>query len=179
MAARDGALPAPPAVDAEELAAGETALPHAHPRRAALRRFLAHRMAVLSLLVLLVLIAVAVCANLLPLIDPTDGDAYGQDSLPSRLHLLGTDDAGHDLLSALIFGLRHALAAGILGQAVCTMLGLALGLLAAYHGGWVDGLLSRLTDLLFAIPPSSLLFWRSPCSAQAGRISSPGPGARS
>src|SRR4051812_24723951 len=65
--------------------------------REAMRRFRANRLAMASLLVLLALIAGALLANFLPLIDPTVNDPFNQDSFPSRLHLLGTDSSGHDL----------------------------------------------------------------------------------
>src|SRR5579884_2589473 len=103
--------------------------------REAMRRFLANKLAVVSLLVLLLLILLAVFANLLPLIDPTVGDPFNQDSWPTRVHLLGTDDSGHDMLSAIIYGLRPALAVGIVGQVVTTVLGVAIGVAAGFYGG--------------------------------------------
>jgi len=126
--------------------------------REALRRFLANRLAVTSFVVLIVIILLAIVANLLPLIDPTFGDPFNQDSFPTRRHLLGTDNAGHDLFSAIIFGLRPALAAGIIGTVVSTILGVLIGVVAGFYGGWVDSVLSRLTDLVFALPIFLLAF---------------------
>ncbi|MDB5076342.1 MAG: transporter permease [Chloroflexi bacterium] len=126
--------------------------------RQAMQRFTQNRLAVLSLLVLLVLIVLAIFANLLPLINPTVGDPFNQDSFPSRLHLLGTDSSGHDLLSAILYGLRPALAVGIIGQVVATILGVAIGVVAGYFGGWIDSVLSRITDLVFALPTFLLAF---------------------
>jgi oligopeptide transport system permease protein len=126
--------------------------------RQAVQRFMANRLAVLSLLVLLLLIATALLANFLPLIDPTVGDPFHQDAFPSRLHLLGSDASGHDLFSAIIFGLRPALAVGIIGQVVTTILGVTIGVIAGYFGGWVDSVLSRITDLVFALPTFLLAF---------------------
>src|SRR5438132_11770627 len=56
--------------------------------REAMRRFMANRLAMASLIVLIVLILLALCANFLPLIDPTVGDPFNQDSFPSRVHVL-------------------------------------------------------------------------------------------
>jgi ABC-type dipeptide/oligopeptide/nickel transport system permease subunit len=126
--------------------------------RQAVQRFMANRLAVLSLLVLVLLIATAALANFLPLIDPTFGDPYHQDAFPSRLHLLGSDASGHDLFSAIIFGLRPALAVGIIGQVVTTIFGVSVGVIAGYFGGWVDSVLSRITDLVFALPTFLLAF---------------------
>ncbi|MGH2344833.1 MAG: ABC transporter permease, partial [Chloroflexota bacterium] len=126
--------------------------------REALRRFRANRLAMASLLVLIALIAAALLANFLPLIDPTVNDPFHQDSFPSRLHLLGTDSSGHDLLSAIIFGLRPALAVGIVGQVVATILGVGIGVAAGFYGGRLDAVLSRFTDFVFALPTFLLAF---------------------
>lgn len=126
--------------------------------REAFRRFAANRLAMASLLLLLIFIMLAVFANYLPLIDPTHGDPFNQDSYPTRLHLLGTDASGHDLLSAMIFGLRPALAVGIIGQVVATILGVAIGVIAGYAGGRIDAILSRFTDFVFALPTFLLAF---------------------
>ncbi len=126
--------------------------------RQAIQRFMANRLAVLSLVVLVLLIVAALLANLLPLIDPTAGDPFHQDTFPTRMHLLGTDSSGHDLLSAIIFGLRPALAVGIIGQVVATIFGVTVGVVAGYFGGWVDSVLSRITDLVFALPTFLLAF---------------------
>jgi ABC-type dipeptide/oligopeptide/nickel transport system permease subunit len=119
---------------------------------------MANRLAMVSLLVLIALVLLAILANVLPLIDPTIDDPYHQDSFPSRLHLLGTDASGHDLLSAMIFGLRPALAVGIIGQVVTTNLGVLIGVIAGYFGGWIDSILSRFTDFIFALPTFLLAF---------------------
>jgi peptide/nickel transport system permease protein len=126
--------------------------------REARRRFLANRLAVASLLILVFLIVLTLCANLLPLPDPTIADPFHQDAFPSPGHPLGTDASGHDLFSAIIFGLRPALAVGIIGQVVTTVLGVAIGVVAGFYGGWIDTGLSRLTDLIFALPTFLLAF---------------------
>ncbi len=127
--------------------------------REAMRRFRANRLAMASLLVLFSLIAAALLANLLP----ADrfhwpGDPFNQDSFPSRIHLLGTDSSGHDLLSAIIYGLRPALAVGIIGQVVATILGVGIGVAAGFYGGKLDAVLSRFTDFVFALPTFLLAF---------------------
>jgi peptide/nickel transport system permease protein len=126
--------------------------------RRAVWRFMDNRLAVVSLIVLVVLILLALLASFMPLIDPTVGDPFNQDAFPSRPHLLGTDSSGHDMLSAIIFGLRPALAVGIIGQVIATIIGVAVGVVAGYFGGWVDAVLSRFTDLVFALPTFLLAF---------------------
>lgn len=129
--------------------------------REAFYRFRANRLALVSLVVLIMLLALAILANLLPLHSPTIhglGTDFVIDAAPSGGHLLGTDANGFDLLSRLIYGMRPAFAVGIIGQAITTLLGVSLGVIAGYYGGWIDALLARLTDLIFAFPSFLLAF---------------------
>ncbi|MGD6743979.1 ABC transporter permease [Streptomyces sp. BH106] len=71
-------------------------------------------------------------------------------------HLLGTDSSGQDLLSRVLYGARSSLVAPVALLAVAAALGVTLGVLAAWRGGWVDTLVSRLTDVMYAFP--GLLF---------------------
>lgn len=146
-----GGVPVPFAVEAEELKPISLA-------RQAVWRFMDNRLAVVSLVVLAILILTALLADFLPLINPTVNDPFNQDAFPSHLHLLGTDSSGHDMLSAIIFGLRPALAVGIIGQVIATLIGVSIGVVAGYFGGWVDTVLSRFTDLVFALPTFLLAF---------------------
>jgi peptide/nickel transport system permease protein len=66
--------------------------------------------------------------------------------------LLGTDDQGRDILSALMYGARISLAVGFVAVLLSLIVGVALGLLAGYLGGWVDGLLMRLCDVMLSFP---------------------------
>jgi len=129
--------------------------------REAFYRFRANRLALVSLVVLIMLLALAILANLLPLRSPTIhglGTDFVINAAPSSGHLLGTDANGFDLLSRLIYGMRPAFAVGIIGQAITTLLGVSLGVIAGYYGGWIDALLARLTDLIFAFPSFLLAF---------------------
>jgi peptide/nickel transport system permease protein len=74
------------------------------------------------------------------------------DAFPSGSHPLGTDHLGRDTLARLLMGLRISLAAVALVEGINVGLGMLVGLLAGYYGGWVDGILSRLADVLFAFP---------------------------
>ncbi len=74
------------------------------------------------------------------------------DALGSAKYLLGTDDQGRDILSALMFGARISLAVGLASVALSVLLGVTLGLLAGFLGGWVDALLMRLCDVMLSFP---------------------------
>jgi peptide/nickel transport system permease protein len=76
----------------------------------------------------------------------------GSRSLDGKLYLLGTDDQGRDLLSAIFYGLRLSLFVGIAATAIGLVLGTAVGIVAAYFGGRIDTLLMRLVDIQLSFP---------------------------
>ena len=108
--------------------------------------------------VIVVLVFVAAFAPLLAPYDPARPDlSLGfRASPPSTEHLLGTDRAGRDVLSRLLYGARISLTIGFGSQLLSLALGIMAGLLAGYFGGWTDILISRLIEILQAFP--SLLF---------------------
>jgi peptide/nickel transport system permease protein len=71
---------------------------------------------------------------------------------PSAVHWLGTDEIGRDVLARLIWGARASLLAGVVSVAIALALGVPIGLLSGYCGGWLDSLLMRMTDALLACP---------------------------
>jgi peptide/nickel transport system permease protein len=90
-----------------------------------------------------------------PLAAPYDPESQNLDhllELPSRAHLLGTDENGCDLLSQLLFGARLAAAISLSVVALCLVVGTAVGTIAGYFGGWVDETIMRLVDVLLAFP---------------------------
>ncbi|MGV9304063.1 ABC transporter permease [Nonomuraea sp. NPDC003727] len=108
------------------------------------------RTAALAVIALLVVAAV-----LAPLVAPADPDAVDLSAVlagPSADHLLGADASGRDLLSRVIYGARTGLLGPLGVVALSTVLGVAIGLAAAWHGGWMDTALSRSMELVFAFP---------------------------
>lgn len=102
--------------------------------------------------VVLLLIAVAIFG---PLIAPHDPDAVDPVQVyagSSSAHLLGTDEVGRDILSRLIYGARPSLLGPALIVAIAVLLGSLLALIASWFGGWVDAVISRALDVLFAFP---------------------------
>jgi oligopeptide transport system permease protein len=124
-------------------------------------RFRRNRLAVGSLAVILLMITLAVIAPILQhfglVQDPTTQDVVHSYAPPgSPGHILGTDDLGRDVLAKLMFGAQVSFAIGILVQVIVLAIGGTIGLVAGYSGGWIDNLLMRFTDIMYAFP--DLLF---------------------
>ncbi|MQP33601.1 ABC transporter permease subunit [Rhodococcus erythropolis] len=110
--------------------------------------------AAITFLALVVLVALAA-----PWIAPYPPNSIDFDAIwegPSAAHLLGTDQLGRDLLSRTIFGARASLLGPLVLLIIATAMGVAIGTVAAWKGGWVDTALARITDVMFAFP--GLLF---------------------
>jgi peptide/nickel transport system permease protein len=91
-------------------------------------------------------------APLLPLADPADVDLAHSFAPPSADHPLGTDSNGRDLLARLVWGSRTALLGPLIVTAVATTVGVLLAVAAAWRGGWLDSVTSRVFDIGFAFP---------------------------
>jgi len=124
--------------------------------RMVLRRFLRNRMAIVGAIILLILILISVFAPVIT--SATLG--WGRDEIdiryiraaPSARHPLGTDSAGRDNLTRLLYGGRVSLAIALGSVAVYMVMGIAIGAVAGYFGGWVDNVLMRLVDIIQSFP---------------------------
>lgn len=123
-------------------------------------RFLEHKLAVASGLMLLVLAALALAAPLIAHWLGTDGvtaDLFNRLVPASAEHPLGTDEAGRDVLVRLLYGGRISLAVALVTAIITACIGAGIGLVAGYYGGPLDSLLMRLTDGVIALPLLPLL----------------------
>lgn len=125
------------------------------------RRFRRDRVALASLGFIALLIVVAIAAPLVVSLlglpgpnvqNPNLTNAFGSPLGPSAAHPFGVDPLGQDVASRVIYGTRVSLIVGVVGTAIATVLGTIVGLLAGYYRGWTDTLLSRLVDVVLAIP---------------------------
>ncbi|MGB9777664.1 MAG: ABC transporter permease, partial [Anaerolineae bacterium] len=108
---------------------------------------------------LIVLVLIGAVAILAPVLAPYDPHAFSGQPLerPSRVHLLGTNDVGQDLLSEWIYGARVSLIVALAAGSGTVLLGLLVGGIAGYAGGWTDQILMRLVDGMMSLPRLPLL----------------------
>jgi len=114
-------------------------------------------MAMTGLGLVLGLFVVSVFAPWLAPYDPNQIDLKQVLMPPSPAHYLGTDTLGRDVLSRIIFGSRVSLKVGFVAVGLATLIGLLVGALAGYYGGWVDQGLMRLVDLMLCFPAFFLI----------------------
>jgi len=114
-------------------------------------------MAVFGVVALAVIVAGAAGAPLLTPYNPTLLDPDHGFAPPSARHPLGTDDLGRDELARVLYGGRVSLVVGVTAMLLGSVIGVALGSLAGYLGGWVDTAVMRLVDLVLSFPAIFLL----------------------
>ncbi|HEX5502831.1 MAG TPA: ABC transporter permease [Thermomicrobiales bacterium] len=116
-----------------------------------LRRIKAEKKAFLGLIFVVLLAVVAVAGPWLAPYGPDD-TRFDQLAGPTLQHPMGTDSFGHDLFSRVILGTRVSFTVGIVGALLSMVVGVTMGIVAGYYGSWVDNLLMRVVDLIFAFP---------------------------
>ena len=97
-------------------------------------------------------VLVALAAPQLAPFDPVATNLLAMRKAPSAVHRLGTDEVGRDVLSRLIWGARASLLAGVIPVGLAVTISIPLGLLSGYAGGWLDGVIMRVTDAMLSIP---------------------------
>ena len=129
------------------------------------RRFRQDRIALASLAFIVLIVVIALAAPLVVKLfglpspysqNPNLLNAFGEPTGPSAAHPLGVDNLGRDIASRIVYGTRVSLEVGVIGTAISAVIGVVVGLLAGYYRGWVDTVLSRITDLVLCFP--TLLF---------------------
>lgn len=105
----------------------------------------------IAIVILATLIVLSVSAPLFS-IDPNATDVTSMMQPPSGAHWFGTDELGRDYFIRVLYGGRVSLYVGVISMLATTLIGLIIGLISGYFGGWVDTLLMRLVDILSSIP---------------------------
>lgn len=116
------------------------------------RRFKKQRVAVASLAFIILLVLVAIFAKYVAPYDPSQPDYNAVLQGPSWAHLAGTDAYGRDIFSRIIWGAQISLSVGFLSVSLGALVGVSLGIISGFYGGWVDSAIMRLCDLLLAFP---------------------------
>ncbi len=102
--------------------------------------------------IVLLFVAIALLAPLLPIADPLKSNFLAIRKPPSELYWFGTDELGRDQVARLIFGAQASLLAAIISVAISLAVGVPIGLVAGWYGGWIDAVISRVTEALLACP---------------------------
>jgi peptide/nickel transport system permease protein len=122
-------------------------------RRRLLRRRLARRP--FAIAGFFVALAFALAAVLAPWVAPYSASAQDYTAIlahPSLDHWFGTDELGRDILSRIVWGARASIVAGVVATGLAMLIALPIGLVAGYYRGWIDSVISRVTDVLLAFP---------------------------
>lgn len=122
------------------------------PARIFWRRFTANWRAIAAAIVLLVIVVMVAFA---PLFTPYERDTQNLRARflpPSLEHPMGTDDLGRDVYTRVLYAGQASLTVGVLAVLISLVVGVGIGLSSGYFGGWLDGLLSRLTEIFLSVP---------------------------
>ena len=131
------------------------------------KRFRKHPGAVGGSIVFLILSVMVIFASFSPY-DPDASSMLERYQPPSSQHWMGTDALGRDLFTRVLYGGRISLTVGLLVVVIALAIGVPVGALAGYYGGWLDGILMRLTDTFLSLPPFLVLILLSAILREVG-----------
>lgn len=116
------------------------------------RRLLKSKIGLAGLVMIGALLLVAIFAPYIAPYEPNEQNILFRYQAPSAKHWLGTDEMGRDILSRIIYGSRISLQVGLISISLALLVGVILGLMAGYYGGFIDMLVMRLMDIMLAFP---------------------------
>ncbi|MCL1849593.1 MAG: ABC transporter permease [Clostridiales bacterium] len=116
------------------------------------RRLLRNRLGMLGFVIVAILVVLVLFAPLFTRQDPAFQDFMNRKAFPSASHILGTDDKGRDIWTRLLYGGRISLMVSLVAVSISTVVGVFLGAIAGYFGGKPDVAITRLLDILMAVP---------------------------
>ncbi|QCO05107.1 ABC transporter permease (plasmid) [Azospirillum argentinense] len=134
------------------MAATATLSASASARQSSLMRYFRHPGFLIGVILLTLLLIVAVAAPWIAPMSPLETDLANTLAPPSAAHLLGTDQFGRDVLSRLIWGTRISLQVAVAVMALSLSLGMVIGAVAGFFGGWVERVTVSIIDILLAFP---------------------------
>ena len=135
-----------------DTAAADVLSPRARRRRLMRRRFVRRPLALIGLGVATAFTLIAFLAPVVAPYSPSETDFNAVLAQPSADHPLGTDELGRDILSRVMWGTRASMQAGVLATVLAMVIAVPIGLVAGYYRGWIDPVITRVTDVLLAFP---------------------------
>ncbi len=120
--------------------------------RTIVRRFVRHRLAMISLVVLLIIFLASIFGKYLWRFDYLERDTKNLSQGPSWTHPFGTDSLGKDMLALTLRGAQRSILIALVVSVLSTTIGVTLGAISGYFRGWTDAVIMRITDLLLTIP---------------------------
>jgi ABC-type dipeptide/oligopeptide/nickel transport system permease subunit len=132
------------------------------------QRFFRHRLAMISLILLISIFLVGILASFIAPYSYSSIDIYALDKSPTWHHVFGTDEAGRDYFSRIIYGIRTSARVALLVGLLSTVIGTIIGGAAGYYRGWVDNVLMRVTDLFLTLPLIAVLLTAAEYLPHAG-----------
>jgi peptide/nickel transport system permease protein len=116
------------------------------------RQFARNRSGMVGLVIVVVVTLLAIFAPVVAPFDPYEINRIERLQGPSRTHPMGTDDLGRDLFSRIVYGARISMTVGLASVLIATVIGAPAGIVAGYFGRWIDTLIMRVADIIFAFP---------------------------
>lgn len=116
------------------------------------RRYKKSRSGLVGLVITIVFLIMAIFAGVISPFSPLDTSAGNPFEKPGPNHYFGTDDLGRDVFSGIMYGARVSLTVGLLSAFTSTLIGILIGSISGYFGGWLDDVLMRLTEMFMVIP---------------------------
>ncbi|MDR1195347.1 MAG: ABC transporter permease [Endomicrobium sp.] len=122
-----------------------------------MKKLFRNKPAFCALILISIIVITAVFAPFIATHDPSAQDLPRRLSAPSAAHLLGTDDLGRDVFSRTVYGARVSISVGFFAVLITLFIGVILGMVSGYFGGWVDSVIMRFTDIMLCFPTFFLI----------------------
>jgi ABC-type dipeptide/oligopeptide/nickel transport system permease subunit len=126
--------------------------PHHSEWRRIVNVIVRRKISLIGFIIVIVLIIMAIFSPFIAPYDPLKTDLRNKLAPVSAEHILGTDNLGRDTFSRIVYGARTSLTIGVIAVTTSGVVGMAMGMAAAYFGGWVFAIIMRITDALMALP---------------------------
>ncbi|MBN2336762.1 ABC transporter permease [Candidatus Bathyarchaeota archaeon] len=125
--------------------------------RKAWRRFKRNPTVIFGSVIVLTIVAMAVLAPFISPYNPKEMHYSDVYAAPGSDYILGTDELGRDMLSRIIYGSRTSLQVGVVSVFILTFIGVIIGAISGYAGGWIDNVMMRVTEIVMTVPSLFLL----------------------